>query len=53
MPDFDFEEQVTITEMTKLVRLSYLQTIAVLDDSIGVSRLAGESQGSRSQVRRG
>ena len=47
MPDFDFEEQVTITEMTKLVRLSYLQTIAVLDDSIGVSRLAGESQGSQ------
>jgi len=47
MPRFSYEQSVTISEMTRLVRLSYLQTIAVLDDSVGLGRIAGETQGSQ------
>jgi hypothetical protein len=46
MADIDTTQITTVTEFTRLVRLSYLQTVAALDDSALVSRLAGESQGS-------
>lgn len=47
MSNFDYNQSVTITEMTKLIRLSYLQTIAVLDDSALLSRISGETPGAQ------
>jgi hypothetical protein len=48
MPSFDYSQTVTITELTRVVRLSYLQTIRVLDNSASLNRLAGETSGSQS-----
>ncbi len=41
-------QTTTVIETTRLVRLSYLQTIAALDDQAQLSALAGETQGSQS-----
>lgn len=39
----DLHQETTITEITRLVRLSYLQTISALDDPNVLSNLAGTS----------
>lgn len=43
-------QTTTVIETTRLVRLSYLQTIAALDDQSQLSQLAGETQGNQSSA---
>jgi len=38
-------QQTYVTEVTRLVRLSYLQTVAVTDDSTALGKLAGTTEG--------
>lgn len=45
MPTATTNQQTYVTEVTRLVRLSYLQTIAVSDDSTALGKLAGVSEG--------
>jgi len=47
MPRTSTDSQVAITEVTRLIRLSYLQTLAVTDDQSNLSRIAGETQGDQ------
>lgn len=39
------QQQTFVTEVTRLVRLSYLQTVAVSDDSTAIGKLAGTTEG--------
>lgn len=45
MPNVETTQITSVTEVTRLVRLSYLQSVAALDDSVLLGRLAGETQG--------
>lgn len=46
MADIDTTQVTTVTQYTRLIRLSYLQTLAVMDDGALLSQLAGESPGA-------
>lgn len=46
MPQINTNQTTTVVEATKLVRLSYLQTIAALDNQSTLNSIAGATQGS-------
>lgn len=48
MGNINNEQTTTVVEATKLVRLSYLQTVAATDDAAALSRIAGETDSDRS-----
>lgn len=50
MASIETEQTTTIVEATRLVCLTYLQTVAALDDQSTLSQLAGESPGSNNTV---
>lgn len=45
MPDVNTVQSTTVVEATRIVRLSYLQTIAALDNQTLLGQVAGETQG--------
>lgn len=48
MAEIKTKQTTTVTEVTRLIRLSYLQSVAALDDNALLGKLAGESSGTNS-----